>query len=301
MSDDWVKMRTDLYRDPKICIIADRLLASDGPLASHIRNVTGCDMSVTRNVMRNVTVGALVTLWGVTRHRGRRDSDDLVILNATLSVVDDIAELPGLGEAMAVVGWASEDEHGVVFPGFFGEFNVEPANDRKEKNAERQRRHREKSNALRNANVAQQSNAREEKSKSKSKSKSREEETNLESATPPRSTRRKSVKAEDVALPDGMDTDEVRVALGKWLDHKRTRRATYFEIEPVVELVTGYARDYQDRAAHVFIVAVSHSIANNYQGCFPPNDEKRTSAGFGSSGTNGRGNRQGTESRPGTL
>jgi len=122
-----------------------------------------------------------------------------------------------------------------------------------------------------------------------------------ESATPRRSTRRKSVKAEDVALPDGMDTDEVRVALGKWLDHKRTRRATYFELEPVVELVTGYARDYQDRAAHVFIVAVSHSIANNYQGCFPPNDEKRTSAGFGSSGTNGRGNRQGTESRPGTL
>ena len=163
MAGDWIKMRTDIYRDPKVCIMADLLLDEDGPLARYVSHSCMRDMTVTRNVTRNVTVGALVTVWGVTRHRGKRNGDDLFIAGATSSIVDDIADLPGFGAAMIAVGWAIETDDGLVFPHFFEEFNVEPTEERKANNAERQRRYREKRNALRDVTVTSQSNAREEK------------------------------------------------------------------------------------------------------------------------------------------
>ena len=170
--DDWIKMRTDLYRDPKVCMIASELLREDGKLASYVSQHCQCDMAVTRNVTRNVTVGALVTLWGVTRHRGKRNGDDLVLSNSDLDVIDDITDLPGFGDALSVVGWVLQSGKDLIFPRFFEEYNVPPNDDAKQKNAERQRRFREKSNALRNVTVTSQSNVREEKR--------REEKSNTE-------------------------------------------------------------------------------------------------------------------------
>lgn len=154
MADDWIKMRTDLYRDPKVCMMADALMDSSGDLARYVNQHKQRDMTVTRNVMRNVTVGALVSVWGVLRHRGKRVDDDLVVKSCALEVVDDLADLPGFGEAMASVGWIAEGEDCLVLPGFFEEFNVDPALEAKQKNAQRQRRFREKhsneSNVTRN-------------------------------------------------------------------------------------------------------------------------------------------------------
>ncbi len=165
MAGDWIKMRTDLYRDPKVCRIAERLADPTGELARFVSRYCQRDMTVTRNVTRNVTVGALVTVWGVTRHQGKRVGDDLVLHGATISVVDDIADLPGFGSAMESVGWLVESDDGLVLPGFFRELNTEPSVDNKVKNAERQRKYREKRNALRNGSsdvtVTSQSNARE--------------------------------------------------------------------------------------------------------------------------------------------
>lgn len=163
MANDWIKMRTDLYRDPRICIIADFLLDESGALSRHVSHAEMRDMTVTRNVTRNAAVGALVSIWGVMRHRGKRVGDDLVVSMASATVVDDIADLPGIGEALVVVGWMQETEGGLVFPRFFEEFNTEPDADLKAKNAERQRRFRENRNALRNVTDALQSNDREEK------------------------------------------------------------------------------------------------------------------------------------------
>ena len=78
-------------------------------------------------------------------------------------MIDDIVDLPGFGEAMQEVGWVEKVEGGVLFPRFFEEYNIEPTENEKQKNAERQRRYREKRNALRNVTVTSQSNAREEK------------------------------------------------------------------------------------------------------------------------------------------
>jgi hypothetical protein len=151
--------------------MADILKSEDGGLARYVNQINQCDMSVTRNVMRNVTVGALVSVWGVVRHKGKRVDDDLVLAGLSVSVIDDIADLAGFGEAMSRVGWVVEDDNGLVFPSFFGEFNVDPAEEQRKKNAERQRKYREthsqNSNVTRNVTVTPESNTekrREEKS-----------------------------------------------------------------------------------------------------------------------------------------
>lgn len=179
MAEDWIKMRTDLYRDPKVCVIADLLMDQNGDLARYVDQHCQSRMIVTRNVMRNVTVGALVSVWGVMRLRGKPVGSDLVCRHVTISVLDDIADLPGFGDAMRQVGWVMEKEEGLVFPRFFEDHNVDPEASAKQKNAERQRRFRERqkeengaeSNVTRdvtgdddsNVTVASQSNHREEK------------------------------------------------------------------------------------------------------------------------------------------
>lgn len=141
-------MRTDLYRDPKVCAMTDFLLGEQGPLSRYVTCNDGRNASVTwgvtRTVTRNATVGALVSVWGVLRHRGHRVGDDLVIKHVRLSVIDDMAEIPGFGEAMALVGWAQETEEGVVFTNFFEEHNAEPGSKLRSKNADRQARYRER-------------------------------------------------------------------------------------------------------------------------------------------------------------
>lgn len=144
MASDWIKIRSDLYRDPKVSVIADALISPDGELASFVSQNCHRDMTVTRNVMRNVTVGALVSVWGVMRTRGDRENADLICRGVDIYVLDDIADLPGFGEAMASSGWVKQTPEGIVFPGFFKEYNVDPSTGSASANAERQRRYRDK-------------------------------------------------------------------------------------------------------------------------------------------------------------
>lgn len=147
MAGDWIKMRTDLYRDPKVSVMADLLMSLDGDLARFVDQHCQRQMTVTRNVMRNVTVGALVSVWGVMRLRGKRENDDLVCRGVTSAVLDDIADLPGFGSAMEAVGWAIETGESLVLPRFFEDQNVDPEDAAKKKNAERQARFRERNKA----------------------------------------------------------------------------------------------------------------------------------------------------------
>lgn len=76
---------------------------------------------VTRNVMRYVTVTALLSVWGAANEHTR----DGVFQNADLSDIDDMAGVPGFGAAMAAVGWAEYDEEQctVSLPNF-NEYNT---------------------------------------------------------------------------------------------------------------------------------------------------------------------------------
>lgn len=168
MAGDWIKMRTDLYRDPKVCMIADSLINPEGQLAGYVNQHCERNMTVTRNVMRNVTVGALVSVWGVMRTRGKRYEQDLTVKGCSVSVIDDLADLDGFGSAMEDAGWVEQTAEGLVFPNFFEDYNTDPNADQKAKNAERQRRYRErKRNDNSNVTVTSQSDTekrREEKS-----------------------------------------------------------------------------------------------------------------------------------------
>lgn len=165
MAADWIKMRTDLYRDPKVCMIADSLMDNDSELARYVSNICRCNMAVTRNIMRNAIVGSLVTVWGVLRHRGARIDDDLVVNGATVAILDDIAEMPGVGEAMAAVGWVTQTEEGLLFRHFFEEYNVEPEKKTALSNAERQRLYRERKRDSETVTNVTLRNDREEKSR----------------------------------------------------------------------------------------------------------------------------------------
>ena len=144
MAADWIKMRSDLYRDPRVIRMAEILDDTRGDLGRYVNQQCQCDMSVTRNVLRNATVGALVSVWGVFRQRGKKVGDDLVCRYATIAVVDDVADMPGFGSAMAAVGWVVEKTDSVVFPRFFEDYNADPADAKPSSAAERQRRYRDK-------------------------------------------------------------------------------------------------------------------------------------------------------------
>lgn len=137
-------MRTDLYRDPKVCIIADQLLDEKGELARYTNQMSQRNMNVTRNVMRNAVIGGLLSVWGVMRHRGKRKNNDLVCEQVSTGVIDDIADLLGLGDALVMVGWVTETDSGVVFERFFEDYNCEPAQASASSGADRQRKYREK-------------------------------------------------------------------------------------------------------------------------------------------------------------
>lgn len=144
MAGDWIKMRTDLYRDPKVIVMANLLGQPDSHLSRHVNQFTQRDMSVTSNVTRCAVVGALVAVWGVARHQGHRDGDDLLIKGVTSTIIDDISELPGFGEAMTEAGWAVDTTAGLLFPKFFAENNADPEDQKREQAALRKRRQRER-------------------------------------------------------------------------------------------------------------------------------------------------------------
>jgi hypothetical protein len=170
MAGDWIKMRTDLYRDPKVCVMADHLMRHLGwsaqaatqqtaaDVAQHVaqQSATAAQQSATRKVTRCACVGALLSVWGVLRHRGKRFGDDLCCAGVALSVIDDIADIPGFGDSMASVGWAKQTASGLTLPRFFSEYNAEPADTTKSKAAERMAKCRRNRVAQQSATDAQQ-------------------------------------------------------------------------------------------------------------------------------------------------
>jgi hypothetical protein len=242
---DWVKMRTDLYRDPKVICMSDHLLLHDGDLAKYINQFCRCDMAVTRNVMRNAVVGALVTVWGVARHQGHRENNDLVLENVTFSVIDDIADLPGFGEAMLAVQWLIETDLGLVFPRFFDEHNVDPADSTAQKNRERQRRYRERKRNVTGdvtGDVTVTGRVEREKSKSKSKKESKPKDVDLS------------------GFPENLAS-----AIQGWITYKTERRESY-KPQGMKALITQLAKAEKEHGAAAVIDAMELAQASGWKG-----------------------------------
>jgi hypothetical protein len=273
MAGDWIKMRTDLYRDPKVSVMADVLMDDEGDLAAYVDQHCQRNMTVTRNVTRNACVGALLSVWGVMRHRGVRIGDDLVCMGVGLWVLDDIADMPGFGNAMESTGWVQENDQGLIFPRFFDEYNVEPDGKNKSKNAERQARYRERkrtpttaesnvtSNVTRNVTVT----PREEESRVE---KSIEEKPPLspkgETAKPPKEPRKPKETIGQFDIPPRLDSPEVREALEAW---ERMRRNIGHPIRDRGNVCRGWDQAYRDRD-HL-LACINLTTANEWQGIKP--------------------------------
>ena len=170
MAGDWIKMRTSLLTNPRVNGIA-RILEDDRNVGRALSTgFNGCMSEiVTRNVMRHVTVSSLLIVWGAANEHTR----DGVFRNADLSDIDDMVGIPGFGEAMEAVGWASYDADSctVTLPNF-NEYNTS-GHDRTAQAktaAERQREYRERkksqeSDVTRDVTSDVTRNRREEKSR----------------------------------------------------------------------------------------------------------------------------------------
>lgn len=166
MADSWIKMRGALTEHPKVIALTRFLLDQRGfrewltPGGSGAMN----GQIVSDEALRCVTCALLLRVWSRSREHGKFDGNDLLLPHNTLEDLDQMACAPFMGEGMASVGWAVEtEENGVILPNF-KEYNIDPAEQKKQQNAERQRRFREKksviSNVTSNAPVALNSNTR---------------------------------------------------------------------------------------------------------------------------------------------
>jgi len=204
MAGDWIKMRPALLTSPKVNGIA-RMLESSPTVSAVLSTGYAGPMSeiVSRNVMRNVTVAALLIIWSAANEHTK----DGVFINADLSDIDDMVGIPGFGEAMEYVGWAifNEQDYVVTLPNF-SEYNTCGKDRSAEKNAERQAKFREKQKlSAGKSNVTNNvtNNGREEK---------RREEVNLvseqspapEKAAPLKAQKRKHGTPEDRADAEWM-------------------------------------------------------------------------------------------------
>lgn len=153
MAGEWIKVRRSLRRDPRVMAIADHLAEN----RSFINWITDpmreqCDVTVyeyvTRDVTVRVTVSALIEVWCTANEAGEPDGDDLVMRHCTLDALDLMADMPGIGEAMAAVDWAIQEQDArgkpcVRLPKFLN--HNTPASERhRSPAAERQRRYRQR-------------------------------------------------------------------------------------------------------------------------------------------------------------
>lgn len=290
MAGDWVKIRVWLHRDPKLISMAD-YLAGEREFMKWLTDPVrqGCKESayehVTRNVICHVTRSLLVTVWGVARERGRRDGDDLILIHCDLTTIDEIAEVPCVGEAMAYVGWAAEERSDdqpwqVRFPNFFAE--EEPPHHRhREQNAERQRRHREKkrdrdvtggceSNVTRNVTVTHREEKRREEKREDNTppppTGGFDPPTSLEHTNgTPKKPRRKAAAEWDGTLPPELDVPDFREAWRRWEADRKARRRP----------LTDEARRLCWRKCIGWgvpgaVASIEASIASGWQGLFDP-------------------------------
>ena len=291
MANDWIKMRTDLYRDPKVSVMADELMNPDGELSLYINQNCMRNMTVTRNVTRNACVGALLSVWGVMRHRGVRSNDDLTCFGVSLAVLDDISDMPGFGDAMAQVGWVREDDHGLVFPRFFVDYNVEPDGKNKSKNAERQARYREKkrlaitlnSNVTRNVTgdvtvTPRIEESRVEESIQEIPPLSPKGETadppKVDPPKPAKTPRKPKETVGEFQVPPRLDSPEVREALEAF---ERMRRNIGHPIRDRGNVCRGWDQAYRDRE-HL-LACINLTTANEWQGIKPSHIDLRSQPG----------------------
>lgn len=142
MAGDWIKMRASLCTNPRTLMIAE-IIGASTESALRLTNTAGVtlDSCVTRDVTRDVTLGALLRVWSAANEH----TEAGVMRNATRRTVDQAAGVPGFAAAMERVGWLEVDDVAltVTFPNFV-ENNAPSKGNARMSPAERQARYRQR-------------------------------------------------------------------------------------------------------------------------------------------------------------
>lgn len=195
----WIKMRGTLLTNPKVIGVARALLqdaeflAWSGWGAPGVRVMQNTDRDVTRDVtgdgerhgaasqpvtgvmlallpvVTRVTVGALLPLWSMVNECA---SPDGVLPGADTFVLDTICGVPGIGRALAKVGWIEilPNGEGICFTNFeehntVGRVRSSAAKTGAERTKEYRERKRQERDASRAVTVTSQRDHREEKNR----------------------------------------------------------------------------------------------------------------------------------------
>jgi hypothetical protein len=146
---EWISVRANIDRDPHTIAMADRL-AGNPELAVRLGLPPGIVITrqMTRHLVVPVVVAALVRVWATANETGAVDGDDLVMDHCSLDALDDIADVPGFGAAMAAVGWAEARQDGAgvsqaILPKF-KRHNVPAVDRKKQQGAANSKRYRDR-------------------------------------------------------------------------------------------------------------------------------------------------------------
>lgn len=282
MAGDWIKMRCNIDRDPKVTEMAC-VLADDEDFCQWLGWPVRADIKhafeyVTVTVTRDIVVSSLLRIWGVAAEQGKRaseDSDDLVLSSCNRFTIDEIAGVPGFAAAMEKVGWVeTRDDNTAVFPNFLRD-NV-PADERKKareraSSRESSRRYREKSKE----NVTGDSDGDSHVTVTRDAKVTTREEKRREDIDSPNGESKNAPAArtktsQRIAYPDGMDTAEVRQAVDDWAAYRRKRKFKPLLDESYEAELRNFAKTHGARAGPAFCEAVAFSQTKGWQGIFPP-------------------------------
>ena len=146
----WIKFDKDLIDDPRILRAAEELcsryvVSLEGVKGDGFAIGEDMDEESRLALMRNAVTGALLTLW-VYADTHIRDGD---VLPISITAIDRLVGIKGFWE---LVGdeWICPDDEGstVTLPGYCEKNGLISKGNRKASNAERQRRYRQKHNAV---------------------------------------------------------------------------------------------------------------------------------------------------------
>jgi hypothetical protein len=124
MANDWIKMRGAIFNSPKL-IAVSHALRDDSQFNQWLHPGNGHGDIVSDHGYRSVTGALLCVTWSWSREFGKElPNGDCLLPHIHITEIDGIAGAPGVGDAMALVGWAVQCDEGVILPEFFLTHNV---------------------------------------------------------------------------------------------------------------------------------------------------------------------------------
>lgn len=237
MAGEWIKMRKCLRNEPEVISI-----------------------STTLNMDEDMVVGKLHALWSWADDVSRNGHAPMV----TDVWIDRYLRVPGFTQALVAVGWIEVTDDGISFPNY----DRHMSQNAKTRALNSHRKSMSRVNSL--------SSFCPDDSVTKARPEKRREEKNIrqepplppeggdspEPASEPPPAKREPERLPD--LPEDLDTPELRQAVADWIDHRRRlRKKIHANQWPK------FIKQLRSLGADA-IPAIEASIANGYQGLFPP-------------------------------